>query len=112
MRAALIAASRPAPVAVVLPDGSTYHVRTLTAFDSQRTQAVLEANKDAADGMTTGRVLAMVLCDASGELLFDVNSLADVLALSTMSPEFMRAIFAAHNKANGASPAEAEAAGN
>lgn len=97
--ASLLGKSSPKPAATII-DGTTYYVRVMTAYDADRTRKQLEGLKKD-DGCETGRLLAVVLCDESGVLLFDVNDAEAVLALSKLPPRLQTRLITAANEAQG-----------
>lgn len=99
LRAALAALSSPPPVKVE-SHGKAFFVRTLTAYDSDQIRVFAERYRDTEDGCSTGRILAQLLCDPAGELLFDPESLADVLMLSKLEPGLRDELMAAARRIN------------
>ena len=84
--ASILARSSPKPLAV---DGLGF-VRVMTAYDADQTRRKLEAMKKE-DGCETGRVLACLLCDEEGTLLFDVADAESVLKLAKLPPDVQMA---------------------
>lgn len=104
--AAIRGASSPKPAPVAVPGIGAAFVRVMTAFDASQTKKTLEALK-ADDGCETGRLLACLLTDEAGELLFDVRNAEDVLMLAKLPPAAQHAVMNASNQANGADPGKA-----
>jgi hypothetical protein len=97
--AAIRGASSPKPAPVPVPGIGDAFVRIMTAYDAAQTKKTLEAMK-ADDGCETGRLLACLLTDESGELLFDVKNAEDVLMLAKLPPAAQHAVLNASNQAN------------
>lgn len=101
--ASILAASSPKPVQVEVDGIGPMFVRVMTAFDADYTRKQLaELKKD--DGCETGRLLACLLCDEGGTLLFDVANSEVVLKLSKLPPGVSTKVLNAANSANGADP--------
>lgn len=100
VKAAIAAASAPPPHAVEVPGLGTVHVRVLTPFSSAQSRRLLKSF-DAEDDLHTGRVLALVLCDEQGELLYDPANAEDAATLARLPAPMSEAIFNAHRQANG-----------
>jgi hypothetical protein len=92
--ASILAKSGPKPLAV---DGLGF-VRIMTAYDADQTRKKLEALKKD-DGCETGRLLAMLLCDEDGALLFDASDAEAVLKLAKLPPELQMAALGAGKEA-------------
>lgn len=95
--ASIIARSGPKPRAV---EGLGF-VRVMTAYDADQLRRKTDANKKD-DGCDTGRLLACLLCDEDGSLLFDVGNAEDVLMLSKLPQDEQVAYIEASRKSNGA----------
>lgn len=96
--ASILGRSSPKPIPVEY-DGQAGFVRVMTAYDADLTKKKLEAVKKD-DGCETGRLLAMLLCDEEGNLLFDVNDADAVLKLAKLPPDFQVAFLGASRKSN------------
>ena len=90
--------SSPPPITVE-HNGRKRFVRVMTAYDADQTRKKLEAVQKE-DGCETGRVLAMLLCDQEGKLLFDVTDADAVLKLSKLPPDTQMALLNASKKSN------------
>jgi hypothetical protein len=99
--ASILGASSPKPVKVKVDGAGDVFVRVMTAFDADTTRKKLDAHKKE-DGCETGRLLAMLLCDADGTLLFDIADAETVLKLAKLPPSVSTAVMGAANEANGA----------
>ncbi|HVJ19449.1 MAG TPA: hypothetical protein VM686_28715 [Polyangiaceae bacterium] len=99
LRAAVLAASNPAPVSRDVPGLGKVFVIVQTAYTADIAREKLQKHqKD--DRFNTGRTLATILCDADGEPLFDVADLEDVAALTKLRSSAISAILAAANEVN------------
>jgi hypothetical protein len=96
--ALILKRSSPKPIPVEY-DGQAGFVRVMTAYDADATKKKLEAVKRD-DGCETGRLLAMLLCDEEGGLLFDVSDAEAVLALAKLDPGLQMAYLNASRKSN------------
>ncbi|KQV85432.1 hypothetical protein [Rhizobacter sp. Root1221] len=100
LRAAVAAATNPPPVKVEIPGLGEVFVAVQTIYTASQNRKRLDAlRKD--DGLDVGRSLSMVLCDEAGAMLFDIDSEADAHTLSSLTPDVVRRIYEAANKANG-----------
>ena len=93
----ILSKSNPKPIAV---DGIGF-VRVMTAFDADQMRKKTESLKKD-DGCDTGRLLACLLCDAEGVLLFDAADSEAVLKLSKLPQDIAMSCIEASRKANGA----------
>lgn len=102
-RAALIAAfeasTNPAPHPLGLPQFPGACVRVLTSGQQTETAQAL-VKFDNSDGKGNARTLTMILCDADGALLFDVNNPAHVDILHAVPAAVSTHIFVTSNKVN------------
>lgn len=96
--ASILKRSSPKPIPVEY-DGQAGFVRVMTAYDADLTKKKLEAVKQD-DGCETGRLLAMLLCDEEGTLLFDVTDADAVLKLAKLPPDLQMAFLNASKKSN------------
>lgn len=94
--ASILAKSGPKPIPV---EGLGF-VRVMTAYDADQLRKKTEANKKD-DGCDTGRLLACLLCDEDGGLLFDVADAEAVLMLSKLPQDLQVACIDASRKSNG-----------
>jgi hypothetical protein len=101
--ASILSASSPKPVKVEADGIGPVFVRVMTAFDADYTRKQL-ADLKAEDGCETGRLLACLLVDEDGTLLFDVTNAETVLKLSKLPPGVSTKVLNAANAANGAEP--------
>jgi len=62
--------------------------------------------------LTTAYGLASVLCDESGELIFDAKNMDDLLALAKLEATIMKQVSKAMGQADANTDDEAEALGN
>lgn len=99
IRAAILAASNPAPVPVKVPGLGTVFVVVQTAYTADIARELLDKHR-ADDRLNVGRTLATIICDQDGELLFDIASTEDVAALAKLRSDTVSTIFLAANKAN------------
>lgn len=95
--ASILAKSNPKPVPV---EGFGF-VRVMTAYDADQLRKKTEALKKD-DGCDTGRLLACLLCDETGALLFDAADAEAVLSLSKLPQDVALSCMEASRKANGA----------
>lgn len=95
--ASILAKSGPKPLAV---EGLGF-VKVMTAYDADQMRRKTEPLKKD-DGCETGRLLACLLCDADGVLLFDPADAEAVLKLSKLPQEIALAVIDASRKGNGA----------
>ena len=93
----ILAKSNPKPVPV---EGFGF-VKVMTAYDADQMRKKTESLKKD-DGCETGRLLACLLCDAEGVLLFDAADADSVLKLSKLPQDVAMACIEASRKANGA----------
>jgi hypothetical protein len=98
--ASILGASSPKPQEVEVSGLGAVYVRVMTAFDADQTRKQLEALKKD-DGCETGRLLACILTDESGSLLFDVGDSESVLKLAKLPPAMQTTVIEAANRANG-----------
>jgi hypothetical protein len=101
--ASILSASSPKPVRLEADGIGSVFVRVMTAFDADYARKQLAEHKKE-DGCETGRLLACLLCDENGELLFDVANPETVLKLSKLPPGVSTKVLTAANSANGAEP--------
>jgi hypothetical protein len=94
--ASILSKSGPPPIKV---EGG--FVRVMTAYDADQTRKKLEALKKD-DGCETGRLLACLLCDEEGSLLFDVSDAEQVLKLAKLPPDMQMTFLNASKQTNGA----------
>ena len=99
--ASILSASNPKPVRVEADGIGPVYVRVMTAYDADYARKKL-AELKADDGCETGRLLACLLCDEGGTLLFDVTNTETVLQLSKLPPTVSTKVLNAANSANGA----------
>ena len=99
--ASILSASSPKPVSVEVDGIGKVFVRVMTAFDADQTRKQL-ADLKKEDGCETGRLLACLLCDEGGTLLFDVANAEVMLKLSKIPPGVSTKVLNAANAANGA----------
>jgi hypothetical protein len=97
----VLSASSPKPVPVQINGTGELYVRVMTAYDAAQTQKKLEELKKD-DDCSTGRLIAFMLCDEDGVLLFDAADQDTALKLSKLKPDVQLAIINAGNQANGA----------
>ena len=97
--AAFAAIANPAPRPLNLPEfpGACARVQT-TGGQSETVEALRKF--DAADGRGNARTLAMILCDADGNLIFDIDNKEHVEILNGLPSIVSNAIFKASNEAN------------
>jgi len=100
---AILSASSPKPVRIEADGIGPVFVRVMTAYDADFTRKQLASVK-ADDGCETGRLLACLLCDDVGTLLFDVMDQDVVTQLSKLPPAVSAKVLNAANSANGAEP--------
>jgi len=101
--ASILSASSPKPVKVDADGIGPVFVRVMTAYDADDARKTL-AELKADDGCETGRLLACLLCDEGGALLFDARNAETVLKLSKLPPGVSTKVLTAANSANGAEP--------
>jgi len=101
--ASILKASSPKPIRLEVDSIGPVFVRVMTAYDADMARKSLDANKKE-DGCEMGRLLASMLCDDKGELLFDSANSDSVLKLSKLPPKAQTAILHAANQANSADP--------
>jgi hypothetical protein len=97
--AAISKASSPKPLQLDVAGIGPVYVKLMTAFDADQTKKKLEVNKKD-DGCDVGRLLAAMLCDEEGALLFDSGNAEQVLMLSKLPPGAQGSILNAANEAN------------
>ena len=102
LRAAVMAASNPPPVPLKVPGLGAVYVMVQTAYTADVARELL-AKHQANDRLNVGRSLATILCDADGELLFDVGDIEDVKALAKLRSSVVAQIFDTANEANSVS---------
>lgn len=101
--AKILSASSPKPVKVEADGIGPVYVRVMTAYDADAARKQLaELKKD--DGCETGRLLAVLLCDEEGALLFDVNKPDIVLKLAKLPPGVSAKVLNAANATTGSEP--------
>src|SRR5262245_47700233 len=92
-------ASNPKPVKVDAEGLGTVYARVMTAYDADAMRKKLETlPKD--DGCQIGRLLAFVLCDESGALLFNAEDQESAMMLSRLPQNAQGAILRAGSDAN------------
>jgi hypothetical protein len=101
--ARITAASSPKPVKVQIDGLGEVFVRVMTAWDSHHMRKQLAA-LEADDGCEEGRLLACLLCDEGGTLLFDVNNAESVLMLAKIKQSSQARALKAASAANGDEP--------
>lgn len=107
--AAIKAASAPPPKSETISGLGEVFVRVMTPYDSDLARAKLAKHDGAEDGCRIGRLLATILCDETGEPLYDVDNLDDVRMLSRLHRDVSDAVFKAHRAANGVVETKQEA---
>jgi hypothetical protein len=103
LRAYVQKASSPKPIRLEVDGFGTVFVQVQTAYDQDVIQKKLEAAKKD-DHCDTGRILACAMCDADGNLLYDIEDTAAVLELSKLPVYVQREIISSSNKANSRDP--------
>lgn len=101
LRAAFAAASVQ-PVPVDLPGIGRVFVKPLTVADVQTMPQPAPELADQINAMGTARGVAMVLSDATGNRIFDPNSLDDLQLISQQGWDRMSALIKAAGDAAGA----------
>ena len=101
--ASILKASSPKPIRLEVDSIGPVFVRVMTAYDADITRKSLDATKKD-DGCDIGRLLASMLCDEKGDLLFAATEADTVLKLSKLPPKAQTAILNAANQANSADP--------
>ena len=99
--AAISKASAPKPVSIEVDGMGTVYLRVMTAYDAEALRKQMEAAKKD-DGCETGRLLAGLLCDEDGKLLFDIDNAEQVLMLAKLPSTMQTAMINAGSKANDA----------
>lgn len=89
--------SNPKPRTLDVDGFGTVYVKTMTAFDAAVMRKGLDGKDDEAN---FGRMLAFVLCDEEGSLLFDATNQEDILMLSKLPQAAQAAIMRGANEAN------------
>lgn len=113
LRAAVRAASGPAPVARHIKGLGDVFIAIQTAYSADLARARLAKAGDGDDGLSAGRAIAAVLCDATGAPAFDIDSVEDLRLLSDLPMSVISEIFRATNEVNAPQvEAEGDAAGN
>lgn len=113
IRAAVRAASGPAPVARHIKGLGDVFISVQTAYTADLTRARLQKAGADDDGLSSGRAIASILCDASGAPAFDIDSADDLRLLSNLPMSVISDIFRATNEVNAPQlEPEGDAAGN
>jgi hypothetical protein len=95
LRDRILATASPKPVPVNIPEWGDVYVKPLLVGE-------IEAmSEDADPKLQTARGIARMLCDASGELLFDVNSATDLFAINRLPASSLNRINSAMEAMNG-----------
>lgn len=97
--AAFAAAANPAPVALGIKELPGAFVRVNTTGTQAEAAEKLKGFDDA-DGKGNARSLAVILCDESGSLLFDVKDPAQVDLLHSLRSAVSNRIFRVSNEVN------------
>jgi hypothetical protein len=104
---ALMAASQLQPLPVDVPGWGTVMVKRMTVADVDAAAlAKLPEGLDPAEleRMRTARGVAAVVCDASGQRIFDPNNLDDLRLISAQPWDEMSRIIEASSGLNGGDP--------
>ncbi len=93
----LIAAMRGAPSLkkVEVEGWGTLYVRPLTVEQVDMQQQEAREAKDGKDPLRFARAAARMLCDATGQLLFDVNNAEDLKLIAAQPWDKVRAVLEA-----------------
>lgn len=102
LRALIKSAGNPAPVAATIEGlGEVFlKVQTIATSEVNRKKLRTLQEEKGEDGLQTGRALALVICDAEGNYLYDIDSHEDLHELAALRPEVANAIFEAAGDAN------------
>lgn len=106
LRAKILATANPKPVPVDVPEWGGVFVRPLLVGEIE------SIGTDVDPKLRTARLVARMLCDANGELLFDASSAEDLFAINTLRASSLDRIHAAMEEVNATSHAEAIDLGN
>lgn len=108
--AAFAAITNPAPRPLNLPEfpGACARVQT-TGGQSETVEALRQF--DGKDGRGNARTLAMILCDADGNLIFNINDPAHVEILNGLPAQVSNLIFRVSNEANNVKVEDADKPG-
>jgi hypothetical protein len=107
IKARILATANPKPIPIPnLPEWGDIYIKRLTVGDIETTAAEI------APSLRTARGIARVLCDASGELVFDPENIDDLTSINSLPSEAVSHIHAAMDKANASTEQEAKALGN
>lgn len=94
----ILGASNPAPNQIEVEGLGAVYTRVMTAHAAELMRKKLDTlPKD--DGCYVGRMLAFVLCDEAGELLFDAADAETALKLSKLPPRAQQKVMQAANEA-------------
>lgn len=94
LRAKILATASPKPVAINVPEWGDVYVRPLLVGEIET------MSSDADPKLQTARGIARMLCDESGELLFDAASPDDLFAINRLRASSLNRIHAAMEEVN------------
>lgn len=106
LRAKILATASPKPVPVNVPEWGDVFVRPLLVGEIE------SMSSDADPKLQTARGIARMLCDESGELLFDSTSADDLFAINRLRASSLNLIHQAMEKINPTEPDAAVDLGN
>lgn len=106
LRAKILATANPKPTPIDVPEWGRVFAKPLLVGDIE------SFSEDADPALKTARSLARVLCDESGELLFDPTSAEDLFSINRLPLSSIKAVNAAVEKMNASSADEATELGN
>ncbi|HWT21698.1 MAG TPA: hypothetical protein VN280_22580 [Variovorax sp.] len=106
LRAKILATASPKPVPINVPEWGDVYVRPLLVGEIE------SMSSDADPKLQTARGIARMLCDQSGELLFDATNAEDLFAINRLRASSLNRIHAAMEEMNLSDATKAADLGN
>jgi len=106
LRAKILATANPKPSPIEVDGWGTVYIKPLLVGDIE------SFSSDTDPALKAARSIARVLCDESGELLFDPSNVEDLFAINRLPLDAISVINAAVEKTNASATSEAIDLGN